>query len=117
MECPESYKTTERLIPESQLREVVEDMVRQILSKMLGIGTVQPQREWYDTQSACTLLGLDSPKQLRKMIADGILRVGKEHEVRDLRSPSSQKPRYQFHIERCKTRLSLPPEKRKGKAA
>jgi hypothetical protein len=107
-------KNTERLIPESQLR----DAIKEILSEMLNVNTIaaQPQREWYDTDPAYSMLGLDSPKQLRKMIADGILRVGKDGEVRDLRSPGARLPRYQFHIAKCQARLSLPPSKRKGKA-
>ncbi|MBN3993907.1 MAG: hypothetical protein HWQ36_26335 [Nostoc sp. NMS2] len=107
-------KNTERLIPESQLREAV----KEILSEMLGVNTtLQPQREWYDTDPAYSMLGLDSPKHLRKMVTLGILRVGKDEEVRDLRSPGARLPRYQFHITKCLARLSLPPAKRKGKAA
>jgi hypothetical protein len=113
------YKITERLIPESQLRQVVEELVKQTLAQILGINTTttQPQREWYDTDPAYSMLGLDSAKQLRKMVADGILKVGRDDEVRDLRSPDARLPRYQFHIAKCQARLSLPPSKRKGKAA
>jgi hypothetical protein len=114
-----TFKITERLIPESQLRQVVEELVKQTLAQILGVNTAtpQPQREWYDTDPAYQILGLDSPKQMRKMVADGILRVNKDDEVRDLRSPGARLPRYQFHIAKCQARLSVPPAKRKGKAA
>ncbi len=112
MEQPDSkYKIgTERFIPESQLREAI----KKILAEMLGVNaTDQSQRQWYDTEQAYSMLGLNSVKQLREMVRSGILRVG--HEVRDVRSPNSAVPRYQFHIEKCEARLALPPEKRRGK--
>lgn len=103
----------ERLISESQLREIVEPLVRQILAEMLGVqqSTTQPQRQWHDTDPAYSLLGLDYPDQLRDLVRSGIMRIGIE--VRDVRSPNSQIPRYQFHIEKCEARLLVPPEKRK----
>lgn len=109
MERSPPYKT-ERLIPESQLRVAI----REILAEMLGVNaTVQSLGQWYYTEQAYPLLGFKSVKQLREMVRSGILRVG--HEVRDVRSPKSQVPRYQFHIEKCEARLALPPEKRRGK--
>ncbi|NDJ20925.1 hypothetical protein GS682_04555 [Nostoc sp. B(2019)] len=101
----ESLLRSERLIPESQLREAVQA----VLAEMLGVTTV-PQRQWYDTNPAYVHLDLDSAEQLREMVRNGTLRIG--HEVRDMRSPSSQIPRYQFHIEKCEARLSQPPEQR-----
>ncbi len=110
MERAGIYKVAERAIPESQLRDVVHEMVRQCLTEMLGINTPSQQRQWHDTDPAYSLLGLDSAEQLRVMVRDGALRIG--HEVRDVRSPSSQVPRYQFHLGKCEERLNLPPEKR-----
>ncbi|MBN3951272.1 MAG: hypothetical protein HWQ38_34290 [Nostoc sp. NMS7] len=107
---------TERLIPKSQLREAI----REILAEMLGVNTTTPQqsqREWYDTNPAYRLLGLSSSKQLRKMVADGILRVGRDDEVRDVRSPDAKLPHYQFHLTKCEARLATPPVKRKGRKA
>ena len=110
MERSQAYKTAERLIPESQLREAV----REILTEMLGLNaTAQSQKQWYDTDPAYSLLDLDSTEQLRVMVRDGIFRVGIE--VRDIRSTGSQVPRYQFDLIKCKARLSTPPEKRKGR--
>lgn len=115
MEQPGSY-IAERLIPESQLKVIVEDMVKETLAQMLGVSaTAQSQQQWYDTELAYSPLGLNSAEQLREMVRNGLLRIG--HEVRDVRSPSSQIPRYQFHIEKCETRLSLPPELRQSKKA
>ncbi|BBD69555.1 hypothetical protein NIES4072_31120 [Nostoc commune NIES-4072] len=114
MEQSGAYKITERLIPESQLKAIVEDMVKDTLAQMLGVNaTAQPSRQWYDTDPAYSLLGLNSDEQLRVMVRDGTLRLG--YEVRDVRSPNSQTPRYQFHLEKCEARLSLPPEKRQIK--
>ncbi|MCC5636369.1 hypothetical protein LC593_10955 [Nostoc sp. CHAB 5844] len=106
-----SYQA-ERLIPESQLDQIVEEKVKKILAQMLGVQSTT-NRQWYDTDPAYSLLGFDSAEQLRIMLRDGILRIG--HEVRDVRSPNSQIPRYQFHVEKCEARLNLPPEKRRIK--
>lgn len=104
----------ERMISESQLRELIEPLIRQVLAEMLGVqSTAQPQRQWYDTDPAYSLLGLDYPDQLRDLVRSGILRIGIE--VRDVRSPNSQIPRYQFHLEKCEARLLTPPEKRRIK--
>lgn len=109
MEKSGEYKI-EKLIPESQLR----DAIKKILAEMLGVNqSADSRRQWYDTEQAYSLLGLNSVKQLREMVRSGILRIG--HEVRDVRSPDSQIPRYQFHVERCDARLVLPPEKRQGR--
>jgi hypothetical protein len=114
MEQSGSYKIAERLIPESQLKAIVEDIVKQTLAQMLGVNaTAQSQKQWYDTELAYLPLGLNSAEQLREMVRNGLLRIG--YEVRDVRSPSSQIPRYQFHIEKCEARLNAPPEKRQIK--
>jgi hypothetical protein len=88
---------SERLIPESQLKQAV----REVLSEMLGLGTPLPQasplRQWYDTDPAYTLLGFDEAEQLREAVRSGLLRIG--YEVRDRRKPQAKLPRYQFHIE------------------
>ncbi len=103
----------QRFISESQLDQVVEEKVKKILAEMLGLQAATANRQWYDTDPAYSLLGLDSAEQLKKKVRSGILRVG--HEVRDVRSPKSQVPRYQFHLEKCEARLNLPPEKRRIK--
>ncbi|MDZ8138207.1 MULTISPECIES: hypothetical protein [unclassified Nostoc] len=109
MEQSGAYKT-ERLIPESQIR----DAIKEILAEMLGVNaTAQNQRQWYDTDPAYSRLDLDSAEQLREMTRNETLRIGIE--VRDVRSPNSQLPRYQFHIEKCEARLLQRPEKRQGK--
>jgi hypothetical protein len=116
------YRTTERLIRESELEAIVDRLVREKLAEMLGVSApAKIQNQWHDTEEAYPLLGLKSADQLREMVRNGILRLKKtanvDYEVRDLRSPYSQVPRYQFHIENCVARLSLPPEKRQGISA
>ena len=100
---------SEKLIPESQLKQAV----REVLAEMLGMA-IQPQisplRQWYDTDPAYQLLGLDEAEQLREAVRSGLLRVG--HEVRDRRKPQAKLPRYQFHIEKCQQRLAERPEQR-----
>lgn len=99
----------ERYIPESQLRAAV----KAILAEMLSLNDTPKQsnsRQWYDTNPAYELLGLDTAEQLRDAVRSGLLRVG--HEVRDRRKPNARLPRYQFHIEQCQKRLSERPEKR-----
>ncbi|MEH1777073.1 hypothetical protein [Nostoc sp.] len=120
MERSPPYNTTEKLIPESQLEALVEKLVKKTLAEILGVNaTNKPINQWYSTKKAYLMLGLESEEQLREKVRDGTLRVKvgdkKEHEVRDVRSPSSQIPRYQFHIEKCEARLSMPPEQRQPK--
>lgn len=101
---------SERFVSEQQLKQVV----REILAEMLGVGIEQApasNRQWYDTNSAYTLLGLDSAEQLREAVRSGLLRVGQE--VRDRRKPQAKLPRYQFHLEKCQKRLSEKPERRR----
>ena len=96
------------LIPMSLLKQAV----REVLAEMLGVqATAQEQRQWYDTDPAYELLGLDDPEQLRDAVRSGLLRIG--HEVRDRRKPRAKLPRYQFHLEKCHRRLLEKPEKRK----
>jgi hypothetical protein len=104
---------TERMISESELKQAV----REVLAEMLGLGTpasaqVSPLRQWYDTDPAYKMMGLDDAEQLREAVRSGLLRVG--HEVRDRRKPKAKLPRYQFHIEKCQQRLSERPERRKA---
>lgn len=101
---------SDRFISEQQLKQAV----REVLAEMLGVSSEQPasgQRQWYDTNSAYALLGLDTAEQLREAVRSGLLRVGQE--VRDRRKPQAKLPRYQFHIEKCQKRLSDKPERRK----
>lgn len=92
---------SERLIPESQIREVVRILLAEVQ---------MPERQWYDTTPAYSLLGLDSAETLRIMVREGMLRLGIE--VRDIRLHGSTKPHYQFHLAKCEARLLEPPEKR-----
>lgn len=100
-------------IEDSSLIELIKEAVRQVLDER-GVYQTPPQpinrREWYDTTDAYSLIGLDSSKQLRKLVGDGVFRTGIE--VRDRRLSDSRQPRYQFHIERCKERLATLPSKR-----
>ncbi len=99
----------EKLIPESQLKQAV----REVLIEMLGLSDLNPvnsTRQWYDTDPAYQLLGLNDAEQLREAVRSGLLRMG--HEVRDRRKPQAKLPRYQFHIEKCQKRLSERPERR-----
>ncbi len=101
---------SERFISEQQLKQAV----REVLAEMLGVGienSVAASRQWYDTSSAYSLLGLDDAEQLRDAVRSGLLRVGQE--VRDRRKPQGKLPRYQFHIEKCQKRLSEKPERRR----
>lgn len=113
-------RQSDKLIPESQIREITKEIVKQVLAEMLGLNNTYTsatlsnhQVQWHDTEVAYSLLGLNSAEQLRIMVRDDTLRIGIE--VRDVRSRNSQIPRYQFHIEKCEARLSLPPEKRSPK--
>lgn len=96
--------------------ETIKEAIRQVLDER-GIFHTPPQpidrREWYDTTDAYSLIGLNTSAQLRKLTTDGTFRIGIE--VRDRRLNNREKPRYQFHIERCKQRLETLPAKRTSK--
>lgn len=96
-------------VTEEELRAAI----RQILAEMLlGNQPAAPDnRRHYPTAAAWQKLGFDNQKQLYAAVESGILRLG--HEVEDRRKPTGKKARYYFDLERCKQRLSLPPEKRK----
>jgi hypothetical protein len=77
---------SEKLIPESQLKQAV----REVLAEMLGIPSTlpaNPTRQWYGTAPAYHLLGLDDPEQLRDGVRSGLFRLG--HEVCDRRRARS----------------------------
>jgi hypothetical protein len=102
-------ENVERLIPESQLKQAV----REILAEMLGVQSQQPgRRKAYPTSQAYKLLGYDSPSQLYDAVESGLLRVGKE--VQDRRKPQAVNARYYFDIEACQKRLAESPERRKA---
>lgn len=99
---------SEKMIPESQLREAV----REILAEMLGVHSQpKPKRKFYPTSKAWGELGYDNQEQLYDAVSSGLLRVG--YEVEDRRKPDAKLARYYFDIERCQQRLSQVPEKRK----
>ena len=103
-----SEDTTDSLIPKSQLKQAV----REILAEMLGVHTSgSHQRKFYPTAKAWQELGYDCQQQLYDAVSSGLLRVGSE--VEDRRKPQSKLPRYYFDIERCQKRLKQLPEKRK----
>src|SRR6476646_3154870 len=100
----------ERLIPESQLEEIVAVLVRQELAKMLGLtpNNTHPNQEWFNASQAYQILGYEKAKHLYEAVHSGLFRLGKE--VRDRRSPGSHRATYQFHIARCEARLLEPPD-------
>jgi hypothetical protein len=68
---------SERFISEQQLKQAV----REVLAEMLGVGiekSIAASRQWYDTSSAYSLLGLDDAEQLHDAVRSGLLRVGQE---------------------------------------
>jgi hypothetical protein len=69
-----SEDNTDYLIPKSQIKRAV----REILAEMLGVQMLPSgdQRQWYDTDPAYDLLDLDDPEQLRDAVRSGLLRIG-----------------------------------------
>jgi hypothetical protein len=94
----------------------IKQAVREVLIEMGYTTPVKPTsikttpRDWHDTTTAFGLIGLDTSEQLRKLVRDETLRIGIE--VRDRRLNNREKPRYQFHIEKCKERLAKHPSQR-----
>jgi len=98
----------------SAAEKAVSEAVKQFESlflKTVGEKTGKGEK-WLNTAAAAVLLG-KRPEQLREMVNDGRLRVGKE--VRDDRPKNAIRPVYVFHIPNCEQRLLTPPEKRGNK--
>jgi hypothetical protein len=101
-------------MPEIEVNDELKEAVRQVLAEILLGGSVPsyaPTREYYPTSEAWKLLGYKNVGQLYDAVKAKLLRIGIE--VEDRRIPDAQLPKYFFHIEKCKKRLSTPPEKRK----
>ncbi|MGB3493914.1 MAG: hypothetical protein WBA57_14385 [Elainellaceae cyanobacterium] len=101
---------SEKMIPESQLKQAVREVLLELLGATAAAASTASARQWYDTDPAYKLLDLDQAEQLREAVRSGLLRIG--HEVRDRRKPQARLPRYQFHIGKCQKRLSERPERR-----
>lgn len=97
-------------------KETLKQALREVLAEM-GINNrttalmKHTPRDWQDTTHAYQSIGLDTSEQLRKLVRDGTLRIGIE--VRDRRLSDREKPRYQFHIQKCKERLAQNPAQRR----
>ena len=92
-------------------REEISEIVREELLKILG-GSGKPVEEWVPLKDAVEALGYASADALRRDIAAGLFRVGKE--IRDRRSPGSKKPIYQINVELAQKRLLEDPSKRRA---
>ncbi len=84
----------------------VERIIFRVFGQMFGNKDI----EYLPTNETCLKLNYPSPKQLRKAVEDGVLRIGKE--VQDRRSSNSTRAIYYFNIKACIKRLDTPPEKR-----
>ena len=93
------------------LREEVAEIVREELLKILG-GSGKSAGEWIPLKDAVGTLGYASADALRRDIAAGLFRVGKE--IRDRRNPGSKKPIYQINVELAQKRLLEDPSKRRA---
>lgn len=101
-------KPRERYIPESQLEEIVEAKVKKILASMLGITQHNARKEWYETNEAWHLLDLKSAEDLRRKRRNGFFKQG-YHYRKGNEDPGATMPRWEFHVPRCKERLSENP--------
>ena len=90
---------TDRLIPESELKAVV----KQILADLFDIGQQQYQRQWYKASEAFQLLDLDTADNLHDLRQAGDLREGKHW--RQSSSANAKRPTYQYHVGNCRTFL------------
>lgn len=64
---------------------------------------------WADTNTAADFLGI-SPRQLRKLRKEGLLKLGKHYRVTT--SATAARPTYRWHCDRCGAALEIPMEKR-----
>jgi hypothetical protein len=103
----------------SAAEKAISDAVKQfedLFAKAMGNNTAATDvvlgKKWLETSKAAPELG-KRPAQLREMVNDGRLRLGKE--VRDDRPRNAINPVYVFNIPKCEQRLLTPPEKRGDK--
>lgn len=91
-------------------REEVAEIVREELRRILGGAEISAK--WIPLKDAVEILGYASAEAMRRDIAAGLFRVGKE--VRDRRNPGSKKPIYQINVELAQKRLLEDPSKRRA---
>jgi hypothetical protein len=91
----------------SEAVEQFQSLFIETMGKETGKG-----KKWLNTAAAAALLG-KRPDQLREMVSDGRLRLGRE--VRDDRPKSSIRSVYVFHIPNCEQRLLTSPKERGNK--
>ncbi|MEM6614394.1 MAG: hypothetical protein AAF652_19530 [Cyanobacteria bacterium P01_C01_bin.72] len=92
-------------LSEQEVRAIVRDELR----NMVGASN-SPDIKYLPTEKAYKYLGYNKPNQLRELVANGTLRLGKE--VQDRRNSDSHYSRYFFNMPACEKRLNLPSEKR-----
>lgn len=104
---------SDRLIPESQLTPIVEQMVKKYLTELLGVSfsSHAPQPKYLPTEQAWRELGYKNPRALYNAVQNRLLRVGIE--VQDRRPSGGKNATYFFDMEKCLKRLSELPERRR----
>ena len=90
---------TDRLIPESELKAVV----KQILADLFDISQQQHQRQWYKASEAFQLLDLDTADNLHDLRLSGDLKEAKHW--RQTSSANARRPTYQYHVGNCRQLL------------
>lgn len=68
------------------------------------------ESEWIETETAWQLLDQASAEALRRKVRNGFFETSL-HYRKSNNNPNASMPRYQFHIQRCKERLSEPSRK------
>jgi hypothetical protein len=94
--------------------EALKQAIREVLAEFMpnsALATHNARQEWFDTDPAYSMIGVRSARRLRAKVLNGTLRQGIDW--RDDREPGAERPSYRFHVENCKKRLAVPPEKRK----
>ncbi|NEZ64161.1 hypothetical protein D0962_15410 [Leptolyngbyaceae cyanobacterium CCMR0082] len=87
----------DRLIPESELRAVVKN----VLADMLGISLAQQHhRQWYRASEAFRLLDLDTAENLHALRLSSDLTEGKHW--RQTNGADAKRPTYQYHVDNCR---------------
>lgn len=97
-------KTIEALVSATQQLGKVVDL----LAAELQHEVVTSESKWVETEEAWKLLDQASAEALRRKVRKNFFDIG-HHYRKSNNNPNAAMPRYQFHIERCKVRLSKPP--------
>lgn len=97
---------------EQAIRKIIREELQEILLPLMSGNQSDDSGEFVDAKTAAPLLGFPNAEALYVAIKDNLFRLNKE--VVDRRLPGRVKPRYQFNLAKCRSRLATDAAKRRA---